>query len=646
MAVFYKYVERESSDQIDWGAIGKSMSDTLDAENKRRDEKKQAIDDASRAFVNELQNQPQTESADLNTRYGQFANDSSSAQKMFLDDLKAGRLSLKDYTIRTQNLQDGAKVALDLFKVYGERYKTVMEGIEKGDKSAAQADLMAQFEGFTNLRNHKLYVDPTSGQVYAADEVVGPDGVKTMGKNIRSVTALKQTMQQDINRMDADAVLKGKVGQMGEFTTSELRSAGFYLVGNEYQVKDAKLQEGYKTYVNNTIDQLIGGDNNPSALSFFYDNMKVASNGKPYRMVYKEGDVKEPSDILVRQNDNGLIVPVIEKGSQQYNDATAWINQRFTTMIDENVKSNAFTMPEKSEAKSEREAKEKAQKNRDKESISAIANFYQGDAAGMAYAETYFKGLNPDIKQINKTADGLNVIMNDGKVVPIPMVVNGRRLSGTEFVKAATFLTKVSNVDEAIKLSEFDPNKPFNSSLYSGAATTTNAPDYNAQVTIKTPDGNKITIGSSNELYKQTVTGTDKAQGRVNFASQMLMKLGNTIDATQIDASKVVFITTKDGKKVPISSLGGGKSAEATYIKIPNYGDIVIPSHISDNQTQQIIKTIYQNVSEGKRFDPADLRLIFPEYDTYNSFYRGGNTGKSVQRGVATSGGGRFSNYK
>ena len=643
MAVFYKYVERQSSDQIDWGAIGKSMSDTLDAENKRRDEKKQAIDDASRAFISELQNQPQTESADLNTRLGQFANDSSSAQKMFLDDLKAGRLSLKDYTIRTQNLQDGAKVALDLVKVYGERYKTVMEGIEKGDKSAAQADLMAQFEGFTNLRNNKLYVDPTSGQVYAADEVLGPDGVKTMGKNIRSVTALKQTMQQDINRMDADAVLKGKVGQMGEFTTSELRSAGFYLVGNEYQVKDAKLQEGYKTYVNNTIDQLIGGDNNPSALSFFYDNMKVASNGKPYRMVYKEGDVKEPSDILVRQNDNGLIVPVIEKGSQQYNDATAWINQRFTTMIDENVKSNAFTMPEKSEAKAEREQKDKDKKNQDVKAVNMISKFYQGDPTGMAAAETYFKGLDPNIVKIDKTANGLNVIMNDGKVIPIPMVVGGRRLSGSDFIKSATFLTKVSNVDEALKLSEFDPNKPFNSSLYSGAETKTKAPDYNTGLTMTTADG-KVTVVPPARLYDETTKGKDVSEGRASFASQVLKNLGKTIDATQIQSRKVGNVTTKDGQ-VKISSLGGGKSAEATYIKIPNYGDIIIPSHIPNDQVQQIVKTIYQNVSEGKKFDANDLRLVFPEYDTYNSFYRGSNTGKPVTSGVATSGGGRFSNF-
>jgi hypothetical protein len=161
---------------------------------------------------------------------------------------------------------------------------------------------------------------------------------------------------------------------------------------------------------------------------------------------------------------------------------------------------------------------------------------------------------------------------------------------------------------------------------------------------MTTADG-KVTVVNPDRLYSETTKGKNKIEGRIEFASQVLKNLGNTIDATQIQTRKVGAIPTKTGK-ILISSLGGGKSAEATYIKIPNYGDIIIPSHIPDDQAKQIIKTIYQNVSEGNRFDPADLRLVFPEYDKYNSLFKVSNTGKSVQSGVATSGGGRFSNFK
>lgn len=639
MAVFYKYVERQVSDQINWADISKSLSQTFDAEREAREKKKAEIDQASLEYVEKLQSQPETESANLNSRMSQFITDASSLQKSNLDDLKQGRITLRDYTLRTQNLKSDSVAALDSIQTYGKRYSEVMKGIKDGDLSAAQADFMARFEGFANLANNRLYVEPTTGRVFVANEVIDPvTGVKKMGDNIQNMASLKNMMEQDIPRMNLDADLNTRVDKLGGFITSTLKSGGLYQIGNEFKFEDATEQQYYDKYLTDLTEELAGGASNPNAVSFFVDNMKVAPNGQPYKVVFSEEDRKNPNDLLMKQGAGGVYFA--EPTKEQMKDAEEHIKIQMRQKIKQATTANAFVIPEKSDAKSEREAKEKAQKEKDVKSINMISKFYQGDPTGMAAAETYFKGLDPNIVKIDKTDNGLNVMMKDGRIIPIPMVVNGRRLSGTDFIKSATFLTKVSNVDEALKLSEFDPKKPFNSSTYSGAETRTKAPDYNTQVTLKTPDGKEITIGSPSELYKQTVTGTDKAQGRVDFASQILMKLGNTIDATQIDASKVGSILTKDGKKIPISSLGGGKSINATYIKIPNYGDIIIPSHIPDDQAQQIIKTIYQNVSEGKRFDPADLRLIFPEYDTYNSFFRGSNTGKSVQRGVATSSGG------
>jgi hypothetical protein len=37
MATYYKYAERSAEDYVDWGAIGKTMSDTLLKEQANRD---------------------------------------------------------------------------------------------------------------------------------------------------------------------------------------------------------------------------------------------------------------------------------------------------------------------------------------------------------------------------------------------------------------------------------------------------------------------------------------------------------------------------------------------------------------------------------------------------------------------------------
>ncbi len=345
MAVFYKYVERQASDQIDWGAISKTMSDTLDAENKRREEKKKAIDDASRKYINDLQNQPESDSADVNAIYGQLANDGSAAQKMFLDNLKAGRMSLKDYTIRTQNLQDDTAATLDLAKVYNDRYKEVMEGINSEKLSAANADLMAIYEGFANLRNNKLWVDPTSGRIYAGDIVMGPDGVKTMGKNVRNVTALKQTMQQDIIRFNADKELNTRVDKLGGFITESIKTGGLYRIGAEIKFEDATKQQYYDKYKKDLTEELVGGTNNPRTISFFVDNMRLAPNGKPYKLVAKKEDAKGPEDILIQQNANGQNMPVLTE--QQMKDAEEWITIQMRQKIKQSTEKQSLTIPER-----------------------------------------------------------------------------------------------------------------------------------------------------------------------------------------------------------------------------------------------------------------------------------------------------------
>ena len=458
MAVFYKYVERQASDQIDWGAISKSMSDTLDAENKRRDEKKQAIDDASRKYISELQNQPQTESADLNTRLGQFANDASSMSKMLLDDLKAGKISLKDYTIRTQNLADDTKVALDLVQVYGERYKEVMEGINSGKLSAANGDLMAQFEGFTNLKNNKLYVDPTSGRVYAADEVVGPDGVKTMGKNVRNVSALKQTMQQDILRFNADNELNTRVEKLGGFITESIKTGGLYRIGAEIKFEDATKQQYYDQYKRDLTEELIGGPNNPRAISFFIDNMrmspdkvdakgKIIASGKPYRLVTKQEDVKGPEDILIQQNANGQNMPVLTE--QQMKDAESWITVQMRQKIKQSTEKQSLTIPERPQpTTSDSDGKDKVDATLATNILLLRYGTPEEKKSAMSSLEDHesMKGKKFVIGDDNRISV---VNVNDRSESTNPVSLDASIVSDKDFVSSFNTLFKLGDIDKA-----------------------------------------------------------------------------------------------------------------------------------------------------------------------------------------------------
>ena len=66
MATYYKYAERSAESQINWAEIGKNMTDMLQSEVTIREEKKAAIDAASREFGEKLANPPQGEHKSAN----------------------------------------------------------------------------------------------------------------------------------------------------------------------------------------------------------------------------------------------------------------------------------------------------------------------------------------------------------------------------------------------------------------------------------------------------------------------------------------------------------------------------------------------------------------------------------------------------
>ena len=358
MAVFYKYVDRQVSDQINWADISKSMSQTFEAERDARDKKKAEIDQASLEYVEKLQSQPQTESKSLNDRLGQFTSDASAMSKTMLDDLKAGRLNLRDYSIRSQNLKSDTNQALDLVQTYGKRYSEVMKGIKDGDLSAAQESFMARFEGFANLANNRLYVDPTSGRVYAADEVLDPKtGVKKMGNKIQNVSALKQMMEQDIPRVDVNSELDARAKALGGFITEEIRNGKYFSTAESIKFEDATKQEAYDKFLKNITNELVGGDGNPMAVSFFVDNMRVASNGSPYKLVYSEADRKSPSDILMKEGASGVYFPSLTQ--EQINDAEKYIKVEMRQKIKSSTEKSLINLPQPTQPKSDGSGKPK-----------------------------------------------------------------------------------------------------------------------------------------------------------------------------------------------------------------------------------------------------------------------------------------------
>jgi len=193
MATYYKRVEREADSQVNWAEIGKSMSDMLANENKIREDKKAAIDKASRDYAEVLANSPQGEHVGARQQALDFANNAS--QYMLMQDklLKSGQLKLKDYTVTRQNLVDDTDRA---FKMNAEYQKVFAEKMERSrtDKSALyELEAMERIEGFGNFSQSGMYIDPTTGKVSVAmreKQTIDGKEVYTMPENPEKRTTI------------------------------------------------------------------------------------------------------------------------------------------------------------------------------------------------------------------------------------------------------------------------------------------------------------------------------------------------------------------------------------------------------------------------------------------------------------------------
>jgi hypothetical protein len=220
---FYKYAERSAESQINWAEVGKNVTDMLATEASLREEKKAAIDEASRQFGDVLSNAPQGDFQSANEWTLNFANDA--AQQRLIQDrlLKSGRMSLKDYTVQRQNLNDSTGQLFAISKEYQDKYKEAVERYN-GDKSQEfEIWLTKQAEGLSNFTNTKAYINPTNGQVSIAKmkRVKGADGKDVMvmddnPDNYVTVNQLRNRMNVRLDKYQYQSAVDKQVASLGE----------------------------------------------------------------------------------------------------------------------------------------------------------------------------------------------------------------------------------------------------------------------------------------------------------------------------------------------------------------------------------------------------------------------------------------------
>ena len=219
----------------------------LKEELRVREEKKSAIDEASREYQRVLNNVPHGENEDLNGFALDFSNDLQKQMLMQETLLKSGQLSPKQYTMMRQNLTDGTDQGFSLLQDYNTEYGKKMEMMNSelpyGEQlSEIDLQIMANVEGFSNFNQSKLVINPETGLVSMGKMIDDGKGGKMLDpnrNNLVSVQNLKNRIKTSITKFDVVGAAKDWTATLGEDVTTTIKNMGTtYTSGTLQKVKD------------------------------------------------------------------------------------------------------------------------------------------------------------------------------------------------------------------------------------------------------------------------------------------------------------------------------------------------------------------------------------------------------------------------
>tara|TARA_R110000868_G_scaffold18369_3_gene80944 strand:- start:5038 stop:6627 length:1590 start_codon:yes stop_codon:yes gene_type:complete len=470
MATYYKYAERAAGSQVNWAEIGKNLTDTLNEENKLREQKKAAIDEASRQYGITLETSPQGEDRSLNQWGLDFAGDAQEARLLQDRLLKSGKLKLKDYTMMRQNLTDGTKVAFDLLNEYNAEKKVREERAKSMDPATASQYLerwmAAQAQSFANFKETKLYINPTTFSVSVGKNFTTDKGVTTMSDNpndYTTVNELRNRIKTQFNKFDSSGYLKKRVDMLGDVTKAKIKDAATKSkTGWSETIEDKTARADFDAIQTQIIDQAFADPLNIS--SVLTENVKMDKDGNIYDFTFddKEAGVidakAKKNYIYMKRNDDGTYEPQFSEAQKEA--ATKDMKTQMNSMFDYKETVQAYTNPTPAQA-----LQWQVEFNKNKEMRLGLANMLlklkNGTQAEVQAAVDYFRLVNPKgIREIERWGDpsngngGVTYINVDGATNYLTRNDNDAdwiRAAAGAFLPEGTSLDDV--VDDAIKTS-------------------------------------------------------------------------------------------------------------------------------------------------------------------------------------------------
>lgn len=247
---YYGYKDRGEAGTpiVDWGKIASDLTEKLTTVEAGREAKRKEIDDVTQGFVNEINSVDAGHSQSMGTFIQDAANSTKQYTLMQQKLLKQGKIDPNQYKMNLQNQKDSWTSFTGVAKNWNSNYDRFVDLQAKGLVGQQAADLMEQLGSMQNFQNKKAFIDPASGNLYAA-EYDSSGNIDTTKFRPQSATTLLKMM--------GDTPLK--VNVTAEVAKNN-KIADFKRVTGGMNISDPTARPGYKELSSGIANSVLSTD--------------------------------------------------------------------------------------------------------------------------------------------------------------------------------------------------------------------------------------------------------------------------------------------------------------------------------------------------------------------------------------------------
>ena len=241
MATKFGYVERNLENDVNWANVGKGFSDMLLAERDERAAKKGALDDAMQETQEGLRkNAPIGYNTDFNDRMIGLAANSNAFVLAANKDLKSGNITPEDYMRKLHRVNSSADTTFALANNYNKLYEDKLKRMDAKDSGNVEQAAFEAMSKLVDFNKHDFMIDE-NGTIVAAPLITDENGItKLDANNARSVQAIFNLAQNNVDRFDVEGVVAESVQKLGKIILGTSVAATYSKQGMDVLIEGIK----------------------------------------------------------------------------------------------------------------------------------------------------------------------------------------------------------------------------------------------------------------------------------------------------------------------------------------------------------------------------------------------------------------------